>query len=125
MKIKYELPFCRAPLQITSPTVSPRTGERPPRIARLVALAHRLDELVRSGAVSDQAALARLGHISPARLTQIMVLLHLSPAIQEYLLFLPAAHARFVTEPALWSIAREPLWERQQLLLERVLKPSR
>ena len=47
--------------------------------------------MVRSGEIIGYAQLARLGHITPARLTQIMVLLHLSPAIQEYILFLSAA----------------------------------
>jgi len=32
------------------------------------------------------------------RVTQIVVLLHLAPAIQEYILFLSAADARFITE---------------------------
>jgi len=49
MKIEYELPFRRTPLHNRSLPGSPSTGDRPPRIARLVALAHRLDELVRSG----------------------------------------------------------------------------
>jgi hypothetical protein len=78
--------------------------------------------MVRSGEITDYAHLARLGHISPARLTQIMILLHLAPAIQEYVLFLSAADARFVTELALRKIAREPRWDRQRELFEQTLK---
>lgn len=63
---------------------------RVPRISRLMALAIYLDQLVKDGIVSDQAELARLGHVSRARLTQIMNLLLLAPDIQEALLFLPA-----------------------------------
>lgn len=55
---------------------------RVPRVARLMALAIRFDDLIRSGAITDQADLARLGHVSRARVTQIMNLLHLAPAIQ-------------------------------------------
>jgi len=62
---------------------------RVPRIARLMALALRLEQLVRTGAVRDYAHLARLGQISRARLTQIMNLVHLAPDIQEAILFLP------------------------------------
>ncbi|MBX3433297.1 MAG: hypothetical protein KF847_08250 [Pirellulales bacterium] len=62
---------------------------RVPRISRLMALAIRFDQLIRDGAVIDQAELARLGHVSRARLTQIMNLLNLAPEIQEALLFLP------------------------------------
>jgi hypothetical protein len=62
---------------------------RVPRVARLMALAIRLDGLVRQRVVPDYAALARLGHVSRARITQIMNLLLLAPDIQEQLLFLP------------------------------------
>jgi hypothetical protein len=96
--------------------------ERAPRIARLLALAHKLDAMVRSGEITDYTHLARLGHISPARPTQIMVLLHLAPVIQEHVLFLSAADARFVTELALRKIAREPRWDRQRELFEQTLK---
>ena len=100
---------------------APEPQERAPRIARLLALAHKLDAMVRSGEITDYAQLARLGHISPARLTQIMVLLHLAPTIQEYVLFLSAADARFITELALRKIAREPCWDRQRELFEQFL----
>ena len=49
---------------------------RVPRISRLMALALRLDELVRTGVVADYAELARLGHVSRARISQILNLLH-------------------------------------------------
>jgi len=66
-----------------------RASGRVPRVARLMALALRFEELVRSGAVGDYAELARLGQVSRARITQIMNLLHLAPDIQEQILFLP------------------------------------
>jgi hypothetical protein len=67
----------------------PAAAGRPPRIACLLALAYRFDELVRSGAVRDYAELARLGHVTRARVTQIMNLLNLAPDIQEDILWLP------------------------------------
>jgi hypothetical protein len=65
---------------------------RVPRLARLMALAIRFDGLLRSGAITDQAHLARLGKVSRARISQILNLLHLAPDIQEQLLFLPLLH---------------------------------
>jgi hypothetical protein len=62
---------------------------RVPRVARLMALALRLDELVCTGQVASYSALASLGHVSRARICQIVNLLHLAPDIQEALLFLP------------------------------------
>ena len=123
MKIEFTVPFRRVPAPRTllvEPTIE--LQGRPPRIARLLALAHKLDALVRSGAIPGYAELARLGHISTARLTQIMVLLHLAPSIQEYVLFLSAAEARFITEPNLRRIAREARWDRQRQLFEKLLK---
>ena len=48
---------------------------RVPRISRLMALALRMDDLVQRGEITDQADLARLGHVTRARVTQIMALL--------------------------------------------------
>jgi hypothetical protein len=52
---------------------------RVPRVSRLVALAHRLDELVSTGVVADYATLAELAHVSRARISQILTLLVLAP----------------------------------------------
>lgn len=62
---------------------------RIPRVSRLMALAMRLDELIRLGEVTSYAELARLGHVTRARLSQIMGLLSLAPDLQEEILFLP------------------------------------
>src|SRR2546427_9262608 len=52
---------------------------RVPRVSRLMALAMRFDELIGSGQVTGYAELARLGHVSRARLSQIASLLGLAP----------------------------------------------
>jgi hypothetical protein len=62
---------------------------RVPRVARLMALVLRFDELVRTGQICSYSALASLGHVTKARVSQIMSLLCLAPDIQEALLFLP------------------------------------
>ena len=58
-----------------------------PRIARLLALAHKFQKMLDSGEVESMAELARLGRVSRARITQIMDLLMLAPEIQEEVLF--------------------------------------
>jgi hypothetical protein len=68
------------------PSLSPG---RVPRVTRLMALALRLDELVRTGQVRNYTELADLGHVTRARICQILNLIHLAPDIQEALLFLP------------------------------------
>ena len=62
---------------------------RVPRVTRLLALALRCEQLLAAGVIANYAALARLGHVSRARITQIMNLAVLAPDIQETLLFLP------------------------------------
>ena len=123
MKIEYNIP-CRR--KLPPPTFgiepAPEPPERAPRIARLLALAHKLDELVQAGTVRDYAELARLGHVSAARVSQIMMLLHLAPAIQEYVLFLSADRTGFLTEPNLRKIAREPRWDHQRACLETLIR---
>ena len=91
---------------------------RVPRVARLMALAIRFDSLVRGGSVSTQAELAAVGHVTRARVTQIMNLLHLAPEIQEALLHLPLVRSGRdpVTEHDLRAIAAEVHWDRQRCL---------
>jgi hypothetical protein len=67
----------------------PQVVGRLPRITKLLALAHRFEQLVHDGQVKDYAELARLGHVTRARITQVMNLLLLAPDIQEEILFLP------------------------------------
>jgi hypothetical protein len=59
-----------------------------PHSARLLALALRCEQLVRAGQIRNYAELARLAHVSRARVSQILSLLNLAPAIQEEILFL-------------------------------------
>jgi hypothetical protein len=68
--------------------------ERIPRISRYMALAIHFEDLIKQGVVTDYADLARLGHVTRARVTQIMNLRLLAPEIQESLLFLESSHAR-------------------------------
>ena len=67
---------------------APLPPGRVPRVSRLMALALRFDGMVRAGEVQSYVELAELGHVSRARMSQIMKLLHLAPHIQEELLFL-------------------------------------
>ena len=92
----------------------PRTG-RVARASRLLALAIKLDGLLREASVGNHRDLAEVGQISRARLSQILRLVDLAPAIQEEILFLPKTRvgADLVTEGALREIAREIDWERQ------------
>jgi len=87
----------------------------------LMALALRFEGLLKQGAASDYADLARLGLVSRTRVTQIMNLLHLAPDIQEEILFLPRTiagrepiserHVRSITTVLNWDIQRR-MWKK-------------
>jgi len=86
---------------------------RVPRISRLMALAIRMEGLVRTGRVKDYAELARLGGVSRARVSQVLNLRNLAPPIQERLLFLEGAEGA-IHERALRRVAQSVNWEEQQ-----------
>ena len=89
---------------------------RVPRLTKLLALAHKFEGLLREGIVADYATLARLGHVSRARITQIMNLLCLAPDIQEEILFLPRTmHGRDPLQlRRLQPVAQILDWRRQR-----------
>jgi hypothetical protein len=79
-------------------------------------LAIRFDQLIRDGVVADQADLARLGHVTRARVTQIMNLLQLAPDLQEQIVFLPNLKSRcsLRTERQLRTITAILDWQKQR-----------
>jgi hypothetical protein len=102
--------------RVPQPPQVPSVADRVPRIARLMALAWRFEQLLRTGTIRNHAELARLGHVSRARISQIMNLRLLAPDVQEQILFLPSTprgrdpiHLRL-----LQPIARLLDWQRQR-----------
>ena len=91
---------------------------RPPRVARMMALAIHLQGLVDAGAVKDFTTLASAGYVSRARVTQIMDLNMLAPDIQEEVLFLPeiTKGRETLNERMLRSVARHKFWGKQREL---------
>lgn len=88
------------------------------RVTRLMALAIKLDGLVRAGAIADYANIACVGHVTRGRVTQIMNLTHLAPDIQEQLLDLPKVleGRDRITERDLRPIAATADWTTQRRL---------
>ena len=112
-----------------SRNAKPATTEHPgpdvgcvPRIARLLALAIRMEGLVREGEIPDYAAVARLGCVTRARMTQIMMLLNLAPDIQEQILFLPPI--RGLNERTLRPISNQIDWDEQRRLFQGLARRS-
>ncbi len=88
---------------------------RVPRVTRLLALAHRIEGMIRSGELRDWAEAARLVGVTRARMTQIAKLLLLAPYIQEAILNMSnvARGLDPVTERVLRKIATHADWHTQ------------
>ena len=115
-KIKFESGRkSRKKIRENSDEKSLPTG-RLPRITKMMALAIRLDYLIKSGQVTDQAELARVGHVTRARLTQIMDLTLLAPDIQEEILGLRLVQSgkEDLLEKELRAIVRVFSWSKQR-----------
>jgi hypothetical protein len=90
-----------------------------PRIARLMALAIRLEGLVRDESFQNYAELAQLGRVTRARITQIMKLLQLAPDLQEQLLFLPPLKG--LNERNLRAVVQQLDWSKQRPIFEKMI----
>jgi len=110
---------CRRTIRLGAeppPVAAPTTQGRIPRVAKLMALAIRCDQLIRSGAVPDATALARLAHVSQPRMTQILNLTLLAPDLQEALLNLPSVDRgkSEISEKGLRKVSAATCWTRQR-----------
>jgi hypothetical protein len=109
-----------------APTAVVREPGRVPRVARLMALALRFDAQFRCGEFGSYTEMAALGHVTRARISQVMNLLNLAPDIQEAILFLPRTtcgrdpiHLR-----QLQPIASTIDWRKQRALWQMLTTPA-
>ena len=113
----------RRRLGAADPAQPPAPPGRVPRVARLMALAIRFAEQVRSGVLPSYRVIADLGNVSRARVSQILNLVNLAPDVQEALLFQPRTergrdpiHLRL-----LQPIASSMDWKKQRRLWQELL----
>ncbi len=98
-----------------------------PRVSRLMALAVHFEGLLSGGVVESFADLARLGHVTRARISQIMSLALLAPDLQEFVLCLPRTRKgrATVTERMLRHVTVHACWREQRKALAEVLAQRR
>ncbi len=105
-----------------SPTPVTTSHGRIPHVARLLALAHKIEGMIQAGELRDLAHAADTLDLTRARITQIMNLLLLAPEIQEAVLNLPPVTKgrEPVTERTLRRLVAESNWHRQINTWEQV-----
>ena len=92
----------------------PAAASGPARVALMLALAHTIQRAIDRGEVRDQAEAARRLGVTPARVSQLLDLTLLAPAIQEAALGLSAAGSERVSERSLREVLRYDAWALQE-----------
>ena len=82
--------------------------------------------MVKTGVAADYADVARLRHVTRARVTQIMNLLSLAPDLQEQILCWPPITKGKdpITERGLRAVVMELDWKRQRKLWGKTTRRS-
>ena len=95
---------------------------RLPRVTQVLALALSFQDMIATGSARNYEDLANRTGVTTERLSQVMKLIWLAPAIQEEILWLPGCGTRYpLTENAVRSIAATWSWS-EQLILWATLK---
>ncbi len=112
----------RKTVEVGPSPVLPDPG-RVPRVTRLMALAIRLDGLLRDGTLTSYREIAEMGHVTRTRMSQIMALLSLAPDLQEGILDLPKTMRG--RDPMvlrdLLPIAMAPDWSKQRRMWRNLM----
>jgi hypothetical protein len=108
-KFRPSLKLMAAAVAVPETSSEPAPRARVARGAQMLAMAHQVERLVESGDVPSYAHAARALGLTRARLTQLMNLLLLSPAVQGRVL----AGEIGATERSLRRLVGEPNWAAQ------------
>jgi plasmid maintenance system antidote protein VapI len=110
----------RTHVEYVSPERAPKAGplpatRRPAKVARMLALAHHIQNAIDRGLVADRAAVARALGVTRARITQLLNLTLLAADIQEMVLSLEASNGvEPVFEGRLRRLVNLTAWEGQR-----------
>ena len=106
-----------SPVTFTEEALPPKPEpvHRPAKVARILALAHHIQNAIDRGVVADRAAVARKLGFTRARITQLLDLLLLAPDIQARVLELEAVDGvEPVSERAVRAVAHAGSWVEQR-----------
>lgn len=98
-----------------------KAREKVPRITRTLVLAHQIERATQENRLLDYAEVARQIGVTRARVSQIVGLLRLAPAIQERILLGDPAILKHLAESPLRRIYIEPDHTRQAEMFEAII----
>lgn len=105
-----------------APPPKPEPVRRPAKVARMLALAHHIQNAIDRGVVADRATVARKLGFTRARITQLLDLLLLAPDIQTRVLRLEAVDGvEPMSERALRGVVAVRTWSCQCAAANRLV----
>ena len=110
MRLRAKFEGHPGPPAATKEVAESQTPAAPSAAARNLALAHHIERLIDRGMIADYTQAARMLGVSQPRMTHLMGLLLLAPAIQEAILLGEAAPR----DKELREMARIAEWEAQE-----------
>ena len=112
----------RVHLSDRPPPPKPEPVRRPAKVARMLALAHHVQNAIDRGLVADRAAVARKLGLTRARVTQLLDLLLLAPDLQEAVLAMEAVDGvEPMAERTLRAVAHAGAWEEQRVAWAKLM----
>ena len=108
---------------VNNPAKGKKQEERVEKMSHLrrnLVLAHQLNQILRSGQVASVKQLAEWVKTSAPRISQLLSLTLLAPAIQEKILFSQDPEIHALTERRVREIAMVLDWQEQRRMLQEV-----
>lgn len=87
-----------------------------PRLRQSLILAYQIDQIIADGQAKDFTQAAQWLNMTKARLSQIMGLINLAPAIQEEILLTDSIKTRKISVQQILPITAESDWNQQNIL---------
>jgi len=120
--LKFEFKVDLKPVRHASPRCRMAKLSNEPRLRQHLVLAYQIQEMLdRDNAVSAKQMSGWL-HMTPPRISQILNLLFLCPAIQKEILLSNDEKIRALTEHKILAVTKEIDWEKQRTMWNDLLE---
>ena len=120
--LKFEFKVDLKPVRHASPRCQMVKISNEPRLRQYLVLAYQIQEMLDRDNIVSAKQISKWLHMTPPRVSQILNLLFLSPAIQKEILLSNDEKIRSLTEHKILAITKEIEWEKQQVMWNDLLK---
>lgn len=120
--LKFEFKVDMAPVQHRSYRYRMVKIVSEPKLRQYLVLAYQIQEMLEHNASVTAKQIAGWLNMSPPRISQILNLLFLCPAIQKDILLSKNEKIQSLTEHKILAITKEIDWQKQQAMWDNLLK---